>query len=427
MAQREDERDSGLGVVYHNLDTQVLTVGRRPRRRRAGRQTGMVAAVLLTAALIASPAIVYAGMLPDGPRAEPEGVVPAGVDVPASPVPATPAPRSGPITVDELRDFALPQVPAGWTCPSSGVTAAEEPAVGAVWATSVAHGDVDGDGAADAVVVLRCVLKESAGPEAAVAFTRLGADVVPIGVVTVTTGTTVQWLTAVRVAEGGAITVTFGDLQPYADQPVEWTRHQDADFWYTGNGQFTGSLPTFTPLANPSGRSRADLWVRSGNLTYDADGAGTISLTVGNRGPVVADDVWLTLDPGGPLSARVQGWDACLEVRTTAPWAVPTAAGRSVPLSSGAPEATPGAPAVPGAAVATPGATAAVETPDGGFPVQCRLADLGPGEERSLLLVVRRDGGSAPQGTVVAYRRALGGAPVPDLKPGDDQTVFAVR
>ncbi|MDP9794619.1 hypothetical protein J2S43_003131 [Catenuloplanes nepalensis] len=424
MAQREDERDSGLGVVFHNLDTQVLAVGRRPRkvrrlrRRRAGRQTGMVAAVLLTAALIASPAIVYAGMLPDAPREGPPGVVPAGVEAPEptpTPTPTPTPPKSGPIAVDELRDFALPQVPAGWTCPTSGITATDADAVaaGAVLATAISHGDVDGDGAADAVVVLRCVLKESAGPEAAVAFTRLGADVVPIGVVTATTGTTVQWLTAIRVAEGGAVTVTAGDLQPYADQPVEWTRYQDADFWYIGNGQFTGSLPSFTPLANPSSRARADLWVRSGNLTYDAHGEGTISLTVGNRGGVLADDVWLTLDPGGPLSAQVQGWDACLEIRSAPPWAVPTTAGRSVPLSTPVPETTPGT---------TTGTASAGE-----FAVQCRLGDLETGDELSLLLVVRRDGESAPQGTAVAYRRALGGAPVPDLTPGDDQAIFAVR
>ncbi|MDR7275838.1 hypothetical protein [Catenuloplanes atrovinosus] len=408
MGQRENERDGGLGVVYQNLDAHVPAAGRRPRR--AGRRTGMVAAVLLTAALIAAPAIVYAGMLPDAPGR----VVPAGLTT-ASPTPtaeATPTPAAeadpGPIGVGELRGFALPEVPEGWTCPAAGVTVVDSPSLGKVWATAITHGDLDGDGAQDAVVVLRCVLKESAGPEAAVAFTRLGADVVPLGVVTMTTGTTVQWLTAARIADDGTVVVTVGDLQPYADQPAEWTRYLDQQFWYVGNGEFGGSSVSFSPLLNPSARPRADLWVRSGNLTYDATGEGTISITVGNRGPVVADDVWLSLDPGGPLAAREQGWDACLELRTAAPWAVPPEQGRSVPLTGGA---------------------APSESPVSlsGFPVQCRLGNVGAGEEVTLLLVVRKGGDAAPGGSVVAYRRALGGAPVPDDDPADDLATFAVR
>jgi hypothetical protein len=405
MGRRRDEQDSGLGVVYGSLDTQVL---RKRKRRSLGRQTGMVAAVLLTAALIAAPALVYAGMLPDTPLDE--TVVPAAVEAPATPS-AAPLP-TGPITVGELRGFSLARVPDGWTCPTGGVTATDTPSIGDVWATSITHGDVDGDGATDAVVVLRCVLKESAGPEAAVAFTRLRADVVPLGVITTTTGSTVQWLSTVDVRPGGPVTITVGDLQPYADQPAEWTRHLDAEFWYAGAGGFAGGLPSFSPVENPQARTRTDLWVRSGNLTFDETGEGTITVTVANNGPVIADDVWLSLDPGGPLAARGQGWNECLDVRTSAPWAVPVEPGRSVPWTAPAGSSPAPMPSMP---------------PLGTAPVQCRLGDLEPGEEVRLLLVVRRTGEGAADGSVVAYRRALGGAPVPDLNPADDQAAFVVQ
>ncbi|MFI5841490.1 hypothetical protein ACIA8K_17470 [Catenuloplanes sp. NPDC051500] len=402
MGRRRDEQDSGLGVVYGSLDTQVL----RRKRRSAGRRAGMVAAVLLTAALIAAPALVYAGMLPDAPL---EGaVVPAAIEAPSSETP----PPTGPITVGELRNVSLARVPDGWTCPAGGFTVTEKPSIGDVWATSITHGDVDGDGAEDAVVVLRCVLKESAGPEAAVAFTRLGADVVPIGVITVTTGSTVQWLSAVDVRPGGPITITVGDLQPYADQLPEWTRRLDAEFLYAGAGEFAGGLPSFSPLENPQSRARTDLWVRSGNLTFDEEGEGTVTVTVANRGPVIADDVWLSLDPGGPLSARGQGWNECLEVRTSPPWAVPPESGRSVPWT------TPSG-ATPSPLPSMPPLSAA--------PVQCRIGDLEAGEELRLLLVVHRSGGGAAEGSAVVYRRALGGAPVPDLNPADDQAALAVQ
>ncbi len=370
----------------------------------------MVAAVLLTAALIAAPAIVYAGMLPDTP---PSGgaVVPAAVEAPPSP--SSPSTPEGPITIGDLHAFSLTRVPDGWTCPTSDVTATETPSIGDVWATTITHGDVDGDSAEDAIVILRCVLKESAGPEVAVAFTRSGAGVVPIGTITTTTGATVQWLSAARFPPGGPITITIGDLQPYADQLAEWTRSLDADFWYVGGGEFAGGLPSFTPLENPSSRSRADLWVRTGNLTFDEHDEGTITVTVGNRGPVIADDTWLSLDPGVTLAARGQGWGECLSVRTAPPWAVPAEPGRSVPWT------------VP--AGASPSPLPSMPPPSGASPVQCRIGNLEAGEEVRLLLVSRRSGPGAEAGSVVAYRRALGGAPVPDLNPADDQAAFAVQ
>ncbi|MEV0807445.1 hypothetical protein [Micromonospora sp. NPDC050200] len=301
---------------------------RRTVRQRRHRHLASAAAGVL--ALLAGPAVGYAALDHPAPRPGPveptpsvtASPTPSGSAGPAaspsvtSPNPTRTAP-DGRISRAQLlaARVDLPAWRPGPSCPTTGTRLAGDPKTakeGTNTVEAMDHGDVDGDGATETVVLVQCTVG-SGGPEQVVAFDRDEAGaIVTLGRVVASTIEKPQWLTALDVRSDGLVRVQVADLAPGGGWPGDWSQRQWRGYRWTGGRFAQVEGPTsFGP--NPYS---TDLAVTAKDLVLaddPADGSrvGTIQVRIRNLGDRRADGVSLTLDLPPSLAPDGSAWASC--------------------------------------------------------------------------------------------------------------------
>ncbi|MEV0157340.1 hypothetical protein AB0H57_26925 [Micromonospora sp. NPDC050686] len=184
---------------------------------------------------------------------------------------------------------------------------------------SLAHGDVDADGADETVALVGCRYGEAVGKQV-VAFDRDTAGrIVTLGRVA-RTGEGQRDILAYEVTGGGSVRVRVADIQPCCDVPTYLTRDQWRTYrWQGGRFTQTGGPTAF----GPDGRL-TDLTLTAGELvlgTPDAAGkrTGSLTLTVVNKGPV--DVPQLGFSSLGRLGERAGGdFAQCRDLPAVGPY-----------------------------------------------------------------------------------------------------------
>ncbi|MEU8168264.1 hypothetical protein AB0B97_17390 [Micromonospora sp. NPDC049004] len=297
---------------------------RRTARGRGRRRLAATTATVL--ALFGGAAVGYAAM--SGPDREPGPVDPTPT-ISASPTPSgtasqTPSPSatsgsplptapSAKISRAQLLGAAvtLPAWRAGRGCPTSGIRLSGDDREGANWLLAFDQGDVDGDGAVEAVALVQCVLG-SGGPMQVVAFDRdQQGRIVTLGRVVATSIDKPQWLFALDVVDDGTVRVQVGDIAPGGGWPGEWSQRQWRGYRLEGGSFAQISGPTsFGP--NPHD---VNLVVSATNLVLaDApDGSRTGTITVRIRNGAGGPAAYVALRLGLPAAVRPDGdgWAAC--------------------------------------------------------------------------------------------------------------------
>ncbi|MBY8873962.1 hypothetical protein K7640_19210 [Micromonospora sp. PLK6-60] len=151
---------------------------------------------------------------------------------------------------------------------------------------SLAHGDIDADGADETVALLGCRYGEAVGKQV-VAFDRDTAGrIVTLGQVT-RTGEGQRDILAYEVTDGGSVRVRVADIQPCCDVPTYLARDQWRTYrWQGGRFAQTGGPTEFGPDDRLT-----DLALTAGELVLSTPGAdgkrtGSLTVTVVNKGPV---------------------------------------------------------------------------------------------------------------------------------------------
>ncbi|MCF0096952.1 hypothetical protein [Micromonospora sp. MH99] len=297
------------------------------RRTARGRGRRWLAATTATVlALFGGAAVGYAAM--SGPDREPGPVDPTPT-ISAAPTPSgtasqTPSPSatsgSPPSTAPSAKisraqllgaAVTLPAWRAGRGCLTSGIRLSGDDPEGANWLLAFDQGDVDGDGAVEAVALVQCVLG-SGGPMQVVAFDRdQQGKIVTLGRVVATTIDKPQWLFALDVVDDGTVRVQVGDIAPGGGWPGEWSQRQWRGYRLKGGSFAQISGPTsFGP--NPHD---VNLVVSATNLVLaDApDGSRTGTITVRIRNGADGPAAYVALRLGLPAAVRPDGdgWAAC--------------------------------------------------------------------------------------------------------------------
>ncbi|MET8230839.1 hypothetical protein ABZS77_09205 [Micromonospora sp. NPDC005298] len=295
------------------------TVRGRGRRRLAVTTTAVLA-------LFGGSAVGYAAM--NGPEHRPGPVDPTpSVSVsptpggPTTPTPSASASSGGPASTAPNGRFSraqllgtkvtLPAWRAGPGCPTSAVRISGDDREGLNWLVALDHGDVDGDGAAETVALVQCVLG-SGGPMQVVAFDRdEEGKAVTLGRVVATTIDKPQWLFALDVVDDGTVRVQVGDIAPGGGWPGEWSQRQWRGYRWKGGAFAQVSGPTsFGP--NPHS---ADLAVTATPLVLstadDGSRTGTTTVRIRNKGtgPVARVELRLNVPPA--VRPDVDGWAPC--------------------------------------------------------------------------------------------------------------------
>ncbi|MET8528865.1 hypothetical protein [Micromonospora sp. NPDC005172] len=298
---------------------------RRTARGRGRRRLATTTATVL--ALFGGATLGYAAMS-GGPDREPGPVDPtptiSASSAPsgsASPAPSpsvtsgspTATPPSGKISRAQLLDASvtLPAWRAGPGCPTSGIRLSGDDREGVNWLLAFDQGDVDGDGAVEAVGLVQCVLG-SGGPLQVVAFDRdQRGRIVTLGRVVATSIDKPQWLFALDVVDDGTVRVQVGDIAPGGGWPGEWSQRQWRGYRFKGGSFAQVSGPTsFGP--NPHD---VNLVVTASNLVLadapDGSRTGTITVRIRNGGNGPA--AYVDLRIGLPAAVRPDGdgWAAC--------------------------------------------------------------------------------------------------------------------
>ena len=297
----------------------VRRAARGPGRRR-------LATTAVVLALFGGAAVGYATL--SGPDREPGPVdptptisvspTPTGTAIPTSspsvtsggPTATKPA---GTISRAQLLGAAvtLPAWRAGRGCPTSGIRLSGDDREGANWLLAFDQGDVDADGAQEAVVLVQCVLG-SGGPMQVVAFDRdQQGKIVTLGRVVATSIDKPQWLFALDVVDDGTVRVQVGDIAPGGGWPGEWSQRQWRGYRFKSGSFAQSSGPTsFGP--NPHD---VNLVVTATNLVLadapDGSRTGTITVRIRNGGNVPAAYVALRLGLPAAVRPDGDGWAAC--------------------------------------------------------------------------------------------------------------------
>ncbi|MGB2568434.1 hypothetical protein ACPFP2_08290 [Micromonospora citrea] len=310
------------------LLSEVVAPGPAAVRRtvRLRRRNHLVAAATAALALLTGPALGYAALHEPTPRPGPVDPSPTATPSPTpsgstSPTPTpsasstspTPTPPDGRISRSQLlgTPVTLPPWRAGPGCPTRGVRLSGDPGEGANGLLALAHGDVDSDGAAETVALVRCALG-TGGPQQVVAFDRdADGTVVTVGRVVASTIDTPQWLIALDVRDDGVVRVQVGDIHPGGGWPGEWSQRQ----WrgYRWNGESFGQVSG--PTAFGPNPHRADVAVTATDLVLadapDGSRTGSVTVVVRNTGDVPVAYVALRLDLPPALRPDGPGWAAC--------------------------------------------------------------------------------------------------------------------
>ncbi|MEH0983668.1 hypothetical protein [Micromonospora sp. CPCC 205556] len=296
------------------------------RRRRHHLATAAAAAV----ALLGGPAVGYAALDRSGPPPEPVRPTPSASPTPTPsgspnptgpPSPTTASPSrtapDGRISRQQLAAARvdLPAWRPGPACPTDGVRLAAEAGSAREKTNAIEEvetGDVDGDGAAETVALIRCALG-SGGPQQAVAFDRDDAGrIVTVGRITASTIEQPQWLTGLDVRADGVVRVQVADLAPGGGWPGDWSQRQWRGYRWSGERFTQVEGPTsFGP--NPYS---TDLAVTAKDLILaddptDGSRVGAIQVRIRNLGDRRADAVPLTLDLPVALLPYGSAWSGC--------------------------------------------------------------------------------------------------------------------
>ncbi|MGV9215885.1 hypothetical protein ACTFTM_28875 [Micromonospora sp. RB23] len=311
-------------TVLEEVEVPGPAAVRRTVRGRGRRRLATTSATVL--ALFGGAALGYAAM--SGPDREPGPVDPTPT-ISASPTAsgsASPAPSpsvtSGSptatapgkkITRAQLlgASVTLPAWRSGPGCPTSGVRLSADDREGVNWLLAFDQGDVDGDGTAEAVALVQCVLG-SGGPMQVVAFDRdQQGRIVTLGRVVATSIDKPQWLFALDVVDDGTVRVQVGDIAPGGGWPGEWSQRQWRGYRLKGGSFAQVSGPSsFGP--NPHD---VNLVVSATNLVLadapDGSRTGTITVRVRNGGNGPAAYVALRLGLPEAVRPDGDGWKAC--------------------------------------------------------------------------------------------------------------------
>ncbi|WP_018217691.1 hypothetical protein [Salinispora vitiensis] len=280
------------------------------RRRRT---TRIAAAGVLAVAILAATPAIAATWTPQDPPA-----LPADTTTPTTPAPtnpttptATPSPSATPSTPPpdgqigktELGNATL-ELPA-WPehlkehCPAGRVKFSDGTAQLAsnselrITISEVVHADLDQDGAKETAALINCSGIEM-GESRVLAFDRNASDtIVTMGLVTGHTGD-IAWIRGIR-AKGTAVEVEVLDA---AGAGVVDGFPQSQWRAYSWSGK--GFVQSGGPSAFPPNPRVTDLSISGGDVQFVPDGAdtasGTLRLTIGNQGPQLATDPYLTVD-----------------------------------------------------------------------------------------------------------------------------------
>lgn len=313
------------GELTTTIDGPGPEVARRTLRRR--RRTAVAAGAALAVALVVAPIAAGAALRQDRPPPPAATPTPDVTPTPsgspsASPTPTPSASRTpdapdGRISRAELLSarLALPAWRPGSDCPSDGVRLTGDGTTGrdgTLLIEALDYGDIDGDGAVETLVMIRCVFG-TAGPEQVVAFDRDGTErIVTVGRVVATVREGPQWLTALDVGSTGLVRVQVADLMAGGGWPGAWSRRQ----WrgYRWNGE------RFTQVAGPTSFGpnpySTDLAVNAKDVVLaddptDGSRVGVVEVTIRNLGDRQADSVSLTLDLPKALAPDGPAWQDC--------------------------------------------------------------------------------------------------------------------
>ncbi|GHJ11790.1 hypothetical protein TPA0907_61570 [Micromonospora humidisoli] len=347
------------------LDSVVVpgpaAVRRTVRLRRRRRWAALVAAAL---ALLTGPTLGYVALHRPEPRPGPVLPTPDATGTPTPTAPTTPTggppptgagptatPPDGRISRGELlaTPVTLPTWPTGAACPTAGVRLTADGQEGRNALLALAHGDVDGDGAQETVVLVQCVFGTH-GWQQVVAFDRGTAGrIVTVGRVVVSARERPQWLIGVQVRGDGVVRVQVGDIYPGGGWAGEWSQRQWRGYRWDGGSFRQVSGPTGFPT-NPH---EVNLVVTATELVLgvapDGSRTGSTTVRVRNTGTAPARSVALRFDLPAALRPDGDGWAAC----------------RSAPGTTGG-------------------------------PVRCEVAGLAPGAEIRLVLGLRVAGDDPP-------------------------------
>ncbi|SCG55999.1 hypothetical protein [Micromonospora coxensis] len=327
------ERETSLLVeefdrYRRTLLTEIVAPGPAAVRRtvRLRHRNRLIAAATTALALLTGPAVGYAALHEPAPRPGPVDPTPSVTPSPtptgsAGPAPTpsasstspTPTPPDGRISRSQLlgTPVTLPAWRAGPGCPTTGARLTGDGREGTNHLLAVDHGDVDSDGAAETVALVRCALG-TGGPQQVVVFDR-DADgrVVTVGRVVASTIDTPQWLIAMEVRDDGVVRVQVGDIHPGGGWPGDWSQRQWRGYRWDGDsfGQVSG------PTAFGPNPHRADIAVTATDLVLadgpDGSRTGSVTVVVRNTGDVPVPYVALRLDLPAALRPDGDGWAAC--------------------------------------------------------------------------------------------------------------------
>ncbi|WBB66323.1 hypothetical protein [Micromonospora sp. WMMD812] len=290
-------------------------------RRRRRRTVGAVAAALVVAA-----ALPVAGQAALRREPAPPAIIPpTPTNSPSSTPSATASPTrtvpDGRITREELLAARvdlpdwndLPSPPeSGPDCPSQAVQLSGDPVSDDVnLLIELTYGDVDRDGAAETVTLLRCIFG-TRGPAQVVAFDRDAAGrIITLGRVAATADPAPEWLIGMEVRADGVVRVAMADRAPGASWPLEWSQRQWRGYRWDGRRFRQAEGPaSFGP--NPHA---ADLSVTATNLVLAREPgdswSGTIKLRVRNSSAGEVHSARLTFDVPYQLRPVGAGWDRC--------------------------------------------------------------------------------------------------------------------
>lgn len=321
----QEFRDEALPYVRASgTDAAWSTVRRRRRVRTAALVTAVVVLVLAPVAAFAAIGGGLRHQPPPAGRAATPSPSPSTTpsSVPSS-APASDAPLGAPPAADTPTNLTNATIVVDRWDPAyrsycatgrlkfrNGVY--HNAADATVRITQTVAVDVDHDGGTETAALLHCEVGEAGGYQVVVVKAGADGSLTTLGQVMHSDAKTAD-IAGMRAGQNGQLRLTVGDIKPCCDVPKSLEVEQVRTFAWNGSA-FIQVAGRKTFIANTS---IADLTVSAPALNFgpkvDGVRAGTLTLSVHNKGPRAATHVSLLLDlPSSYLENGVGGdWAKC--------------------------------------------------------------------------------------------------------------------